>query len=226
MLIELVGVPGAGKSTVAEQLVAACPGEFARVEVTYRPIVQRVCSRPLATAALVPCASRFVAAALTRGDLGLSPRVRLAPVPPLVNQLLAYRDWTRHATAGGGRRPIGVFDEFVLQRVLSVFGYAATPPTRAEVARVVRGFRGFPTLAVFLDVAPDEAAARADRRTEGVPPRMRALGTHERAAVVACHRVVFDLLRELVPGAVVVDAAQSPSLIASVIAEEARKRLA
>ena len=214
MFIQLLGLPGSGKTTVARVLARDYSERFASARFD-----------PLTTKQLLLCHPAFVARSVLRLTPSLGPslvepnamlgwRDRALPVVTLMNLLLAYEQLRRRPHDGR----LVVFDEFVHQRALGIFGFGLEQPAIESVRRFLDALSPYRVPCVLLDVKPEVAYERASSRAEGVPRRLGRVDATQRLAVLRVQQRVLDHLVSLEPPSLVVHDAQTPSSAAEQVA--------
>ena len=201
MFVQLVSLPGAGKTTLAARLEESNPARFERVEVAYRPFFSLLRALPLDTLASFARVAPFVAHSLVGRASLVDLNSRLQPISTLVNLLVIYR---RADCATGAK--LHVLDEFVCQRALGLFGYSREAPSRRVLDVYFGLLRPFAALPVFVHVAPEEALMRAQSRSAGLPERMRGLTASQVRSLYHRQSDLMHAFAEIYPRAMHVDA--------------------
>ena len=227
MFIQLVGLPGSGKSAITAALAAHGP-DYRQVPVVYRRVGELLVSRPLMTIGKCLVIGRFVPRALAAHHSALGPADRMAPLATLINLLVLYEDiakgrWRDPASATP--EPAGVFDEFVYQRAVGFLGTLSKPPSTGSVHAFVRCFWRYPAVPVFIEADADLALARASARPDGLPRRLVALDESIRRELYLRQAQVIEVLLALHERPIVVRNDGSPAEAAASIADRLETQL-
>ena len=221
MFVELIGLSGSGKSTVELLLHNRTDNGIERVAPCQRRLHQWLMKEPLQSVRSLALLAPHCAYALLRSDGPTGLAARYAPTSSLLNLLSAYEQC--RADISGAR--IKLFDEFVLQRALSLFAFAEVMPPWLPVSSYLRRVhRRYPALPVFIEVDAGQALAQARLRPGGLAERYASL---EPAAVDRIYAVQVNFMKALaesLPAAVRVDGSQPPGVVAQTIENEVLRR--
>ena len=202
MFVQLVGLPGAGKTTIAMRLAQLYPERFASLAIDHETLPRLLWSRPIATLAtlvtLTPIFSHAILA--VRAPLGL--RERLVPAFSLLKSLLALQRLRREGTDS---EKIWLVDGFVYQLALSSLGYSTKAPPRRLLKGFLRILRSDFVLPIFIATEAREAMERARTRPEGFPERLAALDQATVQTIYARQAALLQELRALTPRALWVE---------------------
>ncbi|MDD9936590.1 MAG: hypothetical protein OXT09_23465 [Myxococcales bacterium] len=203
MFVQLVGLPGCGKSTLAAALERIEP-RVRRVPVTYRRLGTLARTAPARTLPLCLRLAPFASRALLERSEGMTLAARLAPMPTLVNLLLVYE---RTQTVDGR---VELFDEFVYQRILGYLGsFDRLPPARWTRA-FVASLRRYEALPIFITADPELALSRAEQRAEGLPRRLAGLSRSGRERVFRNQEAVMGVLMACAGPSIVIAGDREP----------------
>jgi thymidylate kinase len=214
MLIQLVGLPGTGKTSVICTLAARFPEFFIPRPAPQRRISELFASRPLWTMSMVLRLGPFFGARLADGFGGLSGSDRLLPLAPLIDSLVDYRE--NAARCPGDR--VWMLDEFTYQKALSAFGYSAKAPSAWWIERYLEATRTYRALPVFLKCPPEVARHRARQRPGGYPHRLQKMTEAERRRVLSVQQEIMQMLEDRSPDAIRVTAEGSEREVAEAVA--------
>ncbi len=203
MFVQLVGLPGCGKSTLAAALERIEP-RVRRVPVTYERLGVLARTAPARTLPLCLRLAPFASRALLERSEGMTLASRLAPMPTLVNLLLVYE----RTQAADDR--VELFDEFVYQRILGYLGSFDRPPPARWTRAFVASLRRYEALPVFISVEPAVALARAGQRAEGLPRRLAGLGRSARERVFRNQEEVMGTLMACAGRSIVIAGDRAP----------------
>ncbi len=202
MLAQLVGLPGSGKSTLAARLEELDPDRFGRVTVEPQTIPALLARRPLGTLAVLARLSPFIVYTLLAARSPLGWRDRFLPVTGLLNLLLAHRQLRREAADAS---KVYLYDEFVYQRALSLFGTSTRLPPRIVLRAFLSVLRRAFVLPIFVAADAAEARRRATDRAAGLPQRLAGLEPDIVEKIYANQAALLGELRALSPRALRID---------------------
>ena len=180
LFAQLVGVPGAGKSTLVRELVRRHPERVSLVVVPQERVGALVRRAPVAFVLALLRLAPIGLLLLTERRDGQRLSARIAPLAPLLNALVRYAELRRHAS---GDRLL-LFDEFVLQRLLGLFAHRTAPLSRWKLRLALFSLRAYAAVPLYLELDPAEAEKRVSRRAEGWPRRWRSLSEAARRTVL------------------------------------------
>lgn len=218
MFVQLVGLPGSGKSTLAAALARLDPDRFVIVDPAYDRLLARLFRQPSEGGALVVRLMPWVASSLAPADPPMPWRDRIAPWSTLI-QLLLRRSEVARARPDGA--VVHVFDEYIYQRALSLFGQMARAPSEAVARRFLGALAAHEARPIFVDLDPDLALRRAQGRAEGMPRRLATFSAVDLARLYARQQAVFELLRSIAGRPICVSGNVDPAEAA----REIRRRL-
>lgn len=194
MFVQFVGLPGSGKSTLAAALVRLHPDRFAIVDPAYASFVDRLRRQPRESGALVARLMPWITASLAPADPPMPWRDRLVPWSTLIQLLLRRGDLARARRDGA---EVHVFDEYVGQRALSLFGQMAHVPSESAVRRFLGALAAYEARPIFIEIEPALALQRAQERPEGLPRRLATFSAAELGRLYARQQTVFELLKSI-----------------------------
>ena len=202
MFVQFVGLPGAGKSSLARAMMERRPDLFRVVNVPQKSVYHLAARRPIRALRIASLIFPSAIYALNQGHPSLSLAERVSPTASLTNFLTAYED---KAVLKTGH--VLIFEEFTLQRCLSLLAFGSEKPTVRQLSAFITRFESvYPALPVFLDLEADAATERAMRRAEGPGERMRKLTHEARSALYQTQQEVLEDMRSLVSTYQCVDA--------------------
>lgn len=169
MIIEIAGLPGAGKTTLRDLLADRLSSAGLAVVTCHlmRP------TTPGLRGAVVRTVGRVAAVLREPAVTAQAVRVLLADPRPAPERWFAFRllAVTLDNRAWLAQRQVcAVVDEGFVQRAMLLFGGGAGPVPRSAVARYARSVPA-PSVVVMLHIEPSEAVQRTAARERGLPPR-------------------------------------------------------
>lgn len=194
MFVQLVGLPGSGKSTLAAALVRLHPDRFVIVDPAYDRLLARLLRHPGEGSALVVRLMPWIASSLAPADPPMPWRDRLAPWSTLIQLLLRRSEVAR---ARPDSAVVHVFDEYIYQRALSLFGEMARVPSEAAARRFLGALAAHEARPIFVDLDPELALRRAQARAEGAPRRVATFSAADLERLYSRQQAVFELLKSI-----------------------------
>ncbi len=222
MFAQLVGLPGAGKSTIAARLERLYPDRFTCVVVELETIPELLKNRPIKTLFTFFRLTPFFLYAILGVHSPLGWRARLVPVLVLLKVLLAFKRLRRE---GADSEKIQFLDDFVYQLAISLFGYSTRLPSRVILRIFLTVLRNDFVLPIFIDTDGDQARQRAASRPHGLPERMAGLNHDILKKVYANQAALLEQLKALSPRAIRVDNRQDAAQCTDRICDEVQPYL-
>ena len=217
MQVQFIGVPASGKSTIVENLINVYPDTYIKGGGEYSSVFKLLISDPIlffrSFAKIIPI---FHILIFSVSKSSVSFKKKIIAIFGLVLNISNYYSFEKK----NENSKIVLWDELILQRALSIFGYSEKMMSKSNINKYVKwAYKNFKPLPVFIIC--DHKTQMSRMKTRGVPKRMKEISQEKIENLILVQKEVMSLIKTSnIASSIVIDTSLSIDVSSRKLHEE------